>query len=257
MAQQVKAWRLADTEGRWPRQVVRRGRHGPVRVRRILIITAPVALARMIARPITADEIAIHGVAHRFSQRGTAAPGSPGLHRRLCRIRTPRIRTCHVSNGDGAAIDEITIHEVTHRFSQRGLAAPGTAGPDGRLREAGTCRARDGAAILTAVGIQPRRRGLPRTRGSVGKVGAPTAGAGRMGAAAQAGLMPAPGTRMRWPAGLSRQTPASNPGPAPLRRPEPVRPARQSRTASPRRTGTRVPGSYLERTRTDERISEH
>jgi hypothetical protein len=40
MAEPVRARRLTDQEGRWLLQIVRRGKHGSVRVRRAMIIMA-------------------------------------------------------------------------------------------------------------------------------------------------------------------------------------------------------------------------
>jgi len=40
MAEPVRAWRLTDYEGSRPQQIVRRGKHGSVRMRRAMIIMA-------------------------------------------------------------------------------------------------------------------------------------------------------------------------------------------------------------------------
>ena len=40
MAEPVRAWRLTDQEGQRLLQIVRRGKHEPVRVRRAMIIMA-------------------------------------------------------------------------------------------------------------------------------------------------------------------------------------------------------------------------
>jgi hypothetical protein len=57
MAEPVRARRLTDQEGQRLQQIVRRGKHGPVRVRRAMIIMAPApgtlvpAIARRAGRP--------------------------------------------------------------------------------------------------------------------------------------------------------------------------------------------------------------
>jgi transposase len=75
VAESVRARRLSDDEGRRLQQVVRRGRHGSVRVRRALIIMAsasgtPVAA---IARLAAADEDTVRDVIHLFNEKGLAA----------------------------------------------------------------------------------------------------------------------------------------------------------------------------------------
>ena len=58
MAQPVRARRLTDEEGRRLLQIVRRGKHGSVRVRRAMIIMASASgtLVPAIARLAAADE---------------------------------------------------------------------------------------------------------------------------------------------------------------------------------------------------------
>jgi transposase len=75
MAEPVRARRLTDQEGRRLQQIVRRGKHGSVRVRRAMIIMAsasgtPVAA---IARLVAADEDTVRDVVHLFNQKGLAA----------------------------------------------------------------------------------------------------------------------------------------------------------------------------------------
>ena len=75
MAEPVRARRLTDEEGRRLQQIVRRGRHGSIRVRRAMIIMAsasgtPVAA---IARLTAADEDTVRDVVHAFKQKGLAA----------------------------------------------------------------------------------------------------------------------------------------------------------------------------------------
>ena len=77
MAQPVRARRLTDEEGRRLQQIVRRGKHGSVRVRRAMIIMASVSgtLVPAIARLVAADEDTVRDVIHLFNQKGPAAPG--------------------------------------------------------------------------------------------------------------------------------------------------------------------------------------
>jgi transposase len=75
MAGQVRARRLTDQEGRRLQQIVRRGRHGPVRVRRALIIMASASGTPVpaIARLVAADEDTVRDVVHAFNAKGLAA----------------------------------------------------------------------------------------------------------------------------------------------------------------------------------------
>ena len=75
MAEPVRARRLTDQEGRRLQQIVRRGKHGSVRVRRAMIIMASSSgtPAPAIARLVAADEDTFRHVIHLFSQKGLAA----------------------------------------------------------------------------------------------------------------------------------------------------------------------------------------
>ena len=75
MAEPVRARRLTDQEGRRLLQIVRRGKHGSVRVRRAMIImaSAPGTLVPAIARPVAADVDTVRDVIHTFSAKGLAA----------------------------------------------------------------------------------------------------------------------------------------------------------------------------------------
>ena len=75
MAEPVRARRLTDQEGQRLQQIVRRGKHGSVRVRRAMMIMAsasgtPVAA---IARLTAADEDTVRDVIHAFNAKGLAA----------------------------------------------------------------------------------------------------------------------------------------------------------------------------------------
>ena len=75
MAEPVRARRLTDQEGSRLQQIVRRGKHGSIRVRRAMIIMAsasgtPVAA---IARLVAAEEDTVRDVVHLFNQKGLAA----------------------------------------------------------------------------------------------------------------------------------------------------------------------------------------
>ena len=77
MAEPVRARRLADEEGRRLQQIVRRGKHESIRVRRAMIIMASASgtLVPAIARLVAADEDTVGDVIHAFSQKGLAALG--------------------------------------------------------------------------------------------------------------------------------------------------------------------------------------
>ena len=75
MAELVRARRLSDEEGRRLLQIVRRGKHGSVRVRRAMIIMASASgtLVQAIARLVAADEDTVRDVIHAFNEKGLAA----------------------------------------------------------------------------------------------------------------------------------------------------------------------------------------
>jgi hypothetical protein len=76
MAEPVRARRLSDEEGRrLLLQIVRRGKHESVRVRRAMIIMASASgtLVPAIARLAAADEDTVRDVIHAFNEKGLAA----------------------------------------------------------------------------------------------------------------------------------------------------------------------------------------
>ena len=75
MAEPVRARRLTDEEGQRLLQIVRRGKHGSVRVRRAMIIMASASgtLVPAIARLVAADEDTVRDVIHLFNAKGLAA----------------------------------------------------------------------------------------------------------------------------------------------------------------------------------------
>jgi transposase len=75
MAEPVRARRLTDQEGQRLQQIVRRGKHGSIRVRRAVIIMASASGTPVgaIARLVAADEDTVRGVVHLFNQKGLAA----------------------------------------------------------------------------------------------------------------------------------------------------------------------------------------
>jgi transposase len=75
MAEPVRARRLTDEEGRRLQQIVRRGKHESIRVRRALIIMASASgtLVPAIARLVAADEDTVRDVIHAFNAKGLAA----------------------------------------------------------------------------------------------------------------------------------------------------------------------------------------
>jgi len=75
MADPVRARRLSDEEGRRLQQIVRRGKHGSIRVRRAMIIMASASGTPVpaIARLVAADEDTVRDVVHAFNEKGLAA----------------------------------------------------------------------------------------------------------------------------------------------------------------------------------------
>jgi transposase len=75
MAEPVRARRLTDEEGQRLTQIVRRGKHGSIRVRRAMIVMASASGTPVpaIARLVAADEDTVRDVIHAFNQRGLAA----------------------------------------------------------------------------------------------------------------------------------------------------------------------------------------
>ncbi len=75
MAEPVRARRLTDQEGQRLLQIVRRGMHESVRVRRAMIIMASASgtLVPAIARLVAADEDTVRDVIHAFNAKGLAA----------------------------------------------------------------------------------------------------------------------------------------------------------------------------------------
>jgi transposase len=75
MTEPVRARQLTDQEGQRLQQIVRRGKHGSVRVRRAVIIMASASgtLVPAIARLVAADEDTVRDVIRLFNQKGLAA----------------------------------------------------------------------------------------------------------------------------------------------------------------------------------------
>lgn len=75
MAEPVRARRLTDQEGSRLQQIVRRGKHGSIRVRRAVIIMASASGTPVsaIARLVAADEDTVRDVVHAFNEKGLAA----------------------------------------------------------------------------------------------------------------------------------------------------------------------------------------
>src|SRR5438093_12214306 len=74
MAEPVRARRLTDEEGRRLQQIVRRGKHGTIRVRRAMMIMASASGTPVpaIARLVAADADTVREVIHRFNAIGLA-----------------------------------------------------------------------------------------------------------------------------------------------------------------------------------------
>ena len=75
MAEPVRARRLTGQEGQRLQQIVRRGKHESIRVRRAVIIMASASgtLVPAIARLVAADEDTVRDVIHAFNAKGLAA----------------------------------------------------------------------------------------------------------------------------------------------------------------------------------------
>ena len=75
MSEPVRVRRLTPDEGRRLQQIVRRGKHGSIRVRRAMIIMASASGTPVpaIARLVAADEDTVRDVIHAFNQRGLNA----------------------------------------------------------------------------------------------------------------------------------------------------------------------------------------
>ena len=75
MAEPVRARRPTDQERQRLLQIVRRGKHGSVRVRRAMIVMASASgtLVPAIARLVAADEDTVRDVIHAFNAKGLAA----------------------------------------------------------------------------------------------------------------------------------------------------------------------------------------
>jgi transposase len=75
MAEPVRARRLTDQEGQRLQQIVRRGKHGSIRVRRAMMIMASASGTPVsaIARLVAADEDTVRDVVHAFNEKGLAA----------------------------------------------------------------------------------------------------------------------------------------------------------------------------------------
>src|SRR5688572_5830512 len=74
LAEPVRARRLSDDEGRRLQQLVRRGKHDSVRVRRALVIMASASGTPVpaIARLVAAHEDTVRDVIHAFNRIGLA-----------------------------------------------------------------------------------------------------------------------------------------------------------------------------------------
>jgi transposase len=91
MAEPVRARRLSDQEGQRLQQIVRRGKHGSIRLRRAMIIMASASGTPVtaIARLVAADEDTVRDVIHLFNAKGLAALDprwAGGRPRRICDV---------------------------------------------------------------------------------------------------------------------------------------------------------------------------
>ena len=112
MAEPVRARRLTDDEGRRLQQIVRRGKHGTIRVRRALIIMASASGTPVpaIARLVAAHEDTVRDVIHSFNEIGLRA------------ISLQRTRTWKESTDPNKETKLDRIEEVTTRVPDRCFA---------------------------------------------------------------------------------------------------------------------------------------
>ncbi|MFD9824191.1 helix-turn-helix domain-containing protein [Streptomyces violascens] len=75
MSEPIRARRLSEEEGRTLLRIVRRGQHGTIRVRRAVIVPAPVSgnANAAIAALVAADPDTVRDVIHAFNDRGLDA----------------------------------------------------------------------------------------------------------------------------------------------------------------------------------------
>ena len=127
MAEPVRARRLTDQEGQRLQQIVRRGKHGSVRVRRAMIVMASASgtLVPAIARLVAADEDTVRDVIHLFNAKGLAAldPQWAGGRPRLISDRAIE----HIVRA--ATTRPETLGQPFTRWSLRKLAAYLADGP--------------------------------------------------------------------------------------------------------------------------------
>ena len=160
MAEPVRARRLTDQEGQRLLQIVRRGKHGSVRVRRAMIIMASASgtLVPAIARLVAADEDTVRDVIHAFNQKGLAA-----LDPRWAGGR-PRL----ISDGDievivaAARTRPEKLGQPFTRWSLRKLAAY-LAGRPRPVRHRAGAAAADPARPRHQLPADPDLEGVPRS----------------------------------------------------------------------------------------------
>ena len=132
MAEPVRARRLTDQEGQRLQQIVRRGKHGSIRVRRAMIIMASASGTPVpaIARLVAADEDTVRDVVHLFNQQGLAAldPNwAGGRPRRISDDDVQVIVTAAITRPEKVGLPFTC-------WSLRKLAAYLASRPDGPLR---------------------------------------------------------------------------------------------------------------------------
>jgi hypothetical protein len=133
MAEPVRARRLTDEEGQRLTQIVRRGKHGSIRVRRAMIIMASSSGTPVpaIARLVAADEDTVRDVVHAFNERGLAAldPRWAGGRPRLLSDEDIEVRR---RDGQGSSpLARVPVHALECAKARRVSGRePGPAGPD-------------------------------------------------------------------------------------------------------------------------------
>ena len=137
MAEPVRARRLTDQEGQRLQQIVRRGKHGSVRVRRAMIIMASASGTLVPAmRLVAADEDTVRDVIHLFNRQGPGRAGPSVGGGRPRRISDDAIEVIVTA----ATTRPEKLGQPFTRWSLRKLAAY-LATPPGRGHRAGAAAA--------------------------------------------------------------------------------------------------------------------
>src|SRR5512144_243673 len=140
MSEPVRARRLSDAEGQRLQQIVRRGKHGSIRVRRALIVLASSSGTPVpaIARLVAADEDTVRDVIRAFNERGLAALDPQWAGGRPRRISTEDEQfIIETASARPRKLRQPFTHwslrklaDYLHQPDPAGAGRPGTAAPD-------------------------------------------------------------------------------------------------------------------------------